>query len=200
MSGAGRYRPRRPDELDADQRELYDRIVDGPRKTQAGQVPIADESGALVGPFGLMTIAPAVGDAVQSVGAALRFATGLEPLVREAAILLVAAHHRCDFEWIAHAGAARSAGLDDTRLAALGDGRVPDGLDEQQARALETVGALLASATLDDARYEAALDSLGERTLAELVWLCGYYSSLALALAVFRPPNPAADEPPPWRR
>ncbi|HWI31803.1 MAG TPA: carboxymuconolactone decarboxylase family protein [Microbacterium sp.] len=176
--------------LDENQRALYDRIVDGPRKTQKAQVPITDDSGALLGPFGIMTIAPAVGEAVQAVGAALRFSSGLDPVVREAAILLAASHHRCEFEWFAHETPARQAGLDDRQLAALKQGSVPEGLDAQASHALGVVCALLSDGDLDDAAYRAAIGTLGAATLAELVWLCGYYSMLALALAVFDPPNP----------
>lgn len=191
---------RHPAELDDDARALYDRIVSGPRKSQAGQAPITDPDGALLGPFGLMTLAPAVGDAIQQVGAALRFATGLSPLVREAAILLVAAHHGSDFEWFAHVGLARAAGLTPRAIAALGAGELPVEVTEGDAAQLRVVQELLATGTLDDEAYTAARAELGERTLAELVWLCGYYGMLALALAVFDPPNPMETEAPPWRR
>lgn len=187
-----RFVSRPPEELEAAQRELYDRIVGGPRAAQSGSVPIVDERGALVGPFGLMTIAPAVGDSVQGVGAALRFRSSLDPAVREGAILLVAAHHRCEFEWFAHAGAAAAAGLAEQQLSELHAGRLPAGLPQAQALALELVSALLARGALTDGEYRQATETLGEQQLAELVWLVGYYSMLALALAVFDPPNPLA--------
>ena len=38
-----------------------------------------------------------------------------------------------------------------------------------------------------DDEYAAAIALLGEPKLAEVTWLVGYYSALALALAVFRP-------------
>ena len=196
----GRYRLRRYQELDAEQQLLYNRIVSGPRHSQKGQAPLTDETGALLGPFGLMTIAPAVGDPIQQVGAALRFSTGLSPLVREAAVLLVAAHHRSDFEWSSHAGLARAAGLGEAALTALGGGEVPGSLDSEDAYALQTVQTLLISGSLGDDHYHDAVARLGERTVAELVWLCGYYSMLALALAVFDPPRPLESEAPPWPR
>jgi 4-carboxymuconolactone decarboxylase len=179
-----------PDRLDPAQRALHDRIVSGPRGAQAGQVPLTNAEGALLGPFSLMTIAPQVGDAVQRVGAELRFGTSLNPIVREAAILLVAVDRGCAFEWIAHAGSARQAGLTAAQLAALRRGDVPDELEADVALALRSVRALLLTGTLDETGYSEALLALGEQALAELVWLCGYYSMLALAVAVFRPPDP----------
>jgi 4-carboxymuconolactone decarboxylase len=41
--------------------------------------------------------------------------------------------------------------------------------------------------SLPDADYDAAVASLGPGRLAEVTWLVGYYSALALALSVFRP-------------
>ena len=53
---------------------------------------------------------------------------------------------------------------------------------------MPVVTAMLRSGRVDDAEYERVADGLGEEVLAELVWLTGYYSMLALALAVFAPP------------
>ncbi len=188
MSGGGlrpeRLPRRRRAQLDPDQRELHDRIVSGPRGG-ASSVPLLDEEGALLGPFAVMTVAPVVGDVVQEVGAALRFCTSLDALVREASILLVAVNHDCPFEWHAHAQAARDAGLSDEQLAVVRGGRVPAGVTAAQGAALRAIVALADTGRLDDGTFAAARDALGERGLAELVWLFGYYGMLATALAVF---------------
>lgn len=187
-----RYPVRPPGELEPDQRALHQRITTGPRASTP-QVPLVDdESGALLGPFAVMTIAPAVGDAVQALGAALRYAGTLTPLVREGVILMVAAHHRCEFEWMAHEGAARAAGLRDDVLGMIRGGGTPTGSSPTVDTAFASVAAMLVTNRLDDAQYDRALADLGDRALAELVWLCGYYSMLALALATFDPPYPLA--------
>ncbi|WP_344183218.1 hypothetical protein [Kribbella lupini] len=49
---------------------------------------------------------------------------------------------------------------------------------------------MLQTGTLGDADYVGTVEMLGERALAELVWLVGYYSMLALAMTVFDPPHP----------
>ena len=46
---------------------------------------------------------------------------------------------------------------------------------------------MTADRNLPDADYEAGLAALGRQRLAELTWLVGYYTALALSLAVFRP-------------
>ena len=174
------------------QRALYDAIAGGPRRAQRGQVPIADDDGRLLGPFGLMLIAPEVGDAVQRLGAALRFQSGLRPRVRELAILTVAVATGCEFEWWAHERAALAAGLTTAQLQSIVDGNVPDGLADDEREAARVSLALARRHTLDDDEYAAARDTLGPVTLAEITWLVGYYATLALALAVFVPPTPDA--------
>ncbi|WP_410676547.1 carboxymuconolactone decarboxylase family protein [Amycolatopsis sp. cmx-4-68] len=180
----GRFSPPPPAELDDDQQAFYQRLVDGPRGT-AGDVPLLGGDGGLLGPFAVMAIAPDVGEAVAQVGAAVRYATRLEPIVREAAVLLVASHHHSEFEWSAHDEPARKAGLDESQLCQLKAGVLPSRLTRRQDRALGTVHTMLHTGTLDEATYTDTVADLGERGLAELVWLTGYYTMLALALAVF---------------
>jgi 4-carboxymuconolactone decarboxylase len=188
----GRYELTERASLSQDQRVLYDRIVNGPRKAQNGQVPIVDDRGRLLGPFGLMTIAPGVGEAVQSVGSALRFGSGLSPRIREIAILVIAARFRSEFEWFAHEPAASAAGITGHQLDQLKAGSIPEDLSADEATAAGLIESMLAQHTLTDAEYSTALQALGEQSLAELVWLCGYYSMLALSLNVFLPENPLA--------
>lgn len=191
-AGHGRYELTEPASLSQEQRVLYDRIVDGPRNAQKGQVPIVDDRGRLLGPFGLMTIAPVVGEAVQSVGSALRFGSGLSPRIREIAILVIAARFRSEFEWFAHEPAASAAGITGHQLDQLKAGSIPEDLSADEVMATGLIESMLAQHTLTDAEYSTALQTLGEQSLAELVWLCGYYSMLALSLNVFAPENPLA--------
>lgn len=191
----GRYELTERAWLSQDQRVLYDRIVNGPRKAQKGQVPIVDDRGRLLGPFGLMTIAPVVGEAVQSVGSALRFGSGLSPRIREIAILVIAARFRSEFEWFAHEPAASAAGITGHQLDQLKAGSIPEDLSADEVTAARLIESMLDQHTLTDAEYSTALQALGERSLAELVWLCGYYSMLALSLNVFLPENPLAAGP-----
>ena len=49
---------------------------------------------------------------------------------------------------------------------------------------------MTADRTLSDEDYSDGVAALGRERLAELTWLVGYYSALALSLAVFRPVLP----------
>ena len=181
----------RPADMDDEQKRLYEEIVSsrrGPGSTAAA--PITDESGALRGPFEAMLRAPGIGDALQRLGAGIRYRGSLSGREREMAILVVAAHWESAFEQRAHEAAGRTAGLADAELAALRakgpafDGPVLD--DPREACVLATARALVTTGDLDDEQYAAAVSTLGEADLFELTTLVGYYATLALQMRVFR--------------
>ncbi|SEF24007.1 4-carboxymuconolactone decarboxylase [Amycolatopsis pretoriensis] len=169
-----------PASLTDDQRELYDAIAGGPRA--GGPFPLTDAEGALTGPFNAMLFAPPAGQALQRLGAAVRYETALGDRVRELAILAVAAHWDCAFERYAHEPAARAVGVTDAQLAA---GTLPDDLSAVEAAALRFVDALL-EGDVDDVTYAETVPTIGNRVAVELTTLVGYYATLALQLRVFR--------------
>jgi 4-carboxymuconolactone decarboxylase len=185
-----------PADLAPAQRALYDAITGGPRAGQAGTVPITDADGRLLGPFAVMLLSPEVGNALQQVGAKIRFGTALTGRERELAILSVAGVLRSDFERLAHEPAARALGLTQEQIDAALAGRIPDDLPADEATVCRLARVMTADRTLSDEDYSAAVTALGRERLAELTWLVGYYGALALALAVFRPdlPESFADE------
>jgi 4-carboxymuconolactone decarboxylase len=179
-----------PAELAPAQRALYDAITGGPRASQAGTVPIADEAGRLLGPFAIMLLSPEVGNAMQQVGATIRFGTALTGRERELAILTVAGALNSEFERLAHVPAARGLGLTEAQIDAALAGRAVDGLSAGEATVGRLALAMTVDRTLSDDEYSAGIEDLGRERLAELTWLVGYYSALALSLAVFRPVLP----------
>jgi 4-carboxymuconolactone decarboxylase len=176
-----------PADLDEGQRAVYDAITGGPRASQAGTVPITDEAGRLLGPFAVMLLSPEVGNAMQQVGAKIRFAAALTARERELAILSVAGQLRSDFERLAHEPAARKLGLSQAQVNAVLSGRVPGDLAGEEALVCRLARVMTAERTLPDEDYDAGVAVLGRERLADLTWLVGYYSALALSLAVFRP-------------
>jgi 4-carboxymuconolactone decarboxylase len=176
-----------PADLDDAQRAVYEAITGGPRASQAGTVPIVDEAGRLVGPFAVMLLTPEVGNAMQQVGAKIRFSAALTARERELAILSVAGGLRCEFERLAHEPAAIAAGLTRDQVDAVLAGQVPGGLSDDEALITRLARVMTADRTLADADYESGVTALGRERLAGLTWLVGYYAALALSLAVFRP-------------
>jgi AhpD family alkylhydroperoxidase len=176
-----------PADLDDAQRTVYEAITGGPRASQARAVPLVDESGRLMGPFAVMLLSPEIGNAMQQVGAKIRFSTALTARERELGTLAVAGELRCDFERLAHVPAALKAGLSQGQVNAVLSGRIPDGLTDSEALVCKLAQVMTAQRNLTDEDYGTGLAGLGKERLAELTWLVGYYSALALSLAVFRP-------------
>ncbi len=150
-------------------------------------MPIVDESGRLLGPFAVMLLTPEVGNAVQQVGAKIRFATALTARERELGILAVAGAAALRLRAPGARACGAAAGLTKAQVNAVLSGQVPDGLAGDEALVCRLAQVMAADRNLPDADYEAGLAALGEQRLAELTWLVGYYSALALSLAVFRP-------------
>ena len=178
-----RLTPLPPDALTPEQRRVYDAVVGGPR---AGSGSLVDASGALQGPFGPMLLSPAVGDALQALGAALRYRSRLSDRAREIATLLVADRCHSAYEWTAHIVHGGRAGLTDAEIASLTTAQ-PE-FAGTEGVVVRTTLALIADGDLDDARFAEAERELGQETLFELVTLVGYYRLLAGGLAVFQVP------------
>ena len=188
----------RPDELTAEQQQLYDTINQGPRRVAppglVSPVGIVDDEGRLQGPFNAMLFHPVVGTALQELGRVLRFAGQLPPRAREIAILIVATSERSDFEWAAHAAIGAHLGLTAEEISALAradDVEFDDDIEQIVARATR---ALVESGDLDDETYRASEAALGAAGLLELSTLVGFYRTLALQMRMFRVPGP----PGPW--
>ena len=174
-----------PNELDEDQQRLYAAITAGDRGKQPQFLKLTDSEGRLEGPFNAMLLNPTIGDALQRLGAAIRFGGRLSPRCREIAILAVAAHWDCRFEQRAHEPIAAHAGLSDQELAALREGKAVDLIDSEEATVLQAIRHLLRDHDLADDRYRVTVRALGPDKLFELTTLVGYYTLLALQLKVF---------------
>lgn len=174
----------RPEELSADQRALYDKLVTGKRAGGSRAFPLADEEGRLQGPFNGMLLSPGVGDALQQVGAALRFAGALTARQRELATLTVAASESAAYEWAAHTHLACTAGLTDSQIGAIRDDAPLDLPDAAEHTVLTATRELVRTGNLSDASFAQARDVLGMTALYELITLVGYYRLLALQMRV----------------
>jgi 4-carboxymuconolactone decarboxylase len=183
-----------PGRMTAGQRAIYDRYATGRRAAPDNPFLLVDAEGRLQGPPAVWVLSPAFGQALQQLGAAVRFGSDLPARAGEIAILLVGHHRRSPFELYAHTRAGAAAGLTADDLAALADGREPAGLSDVESAVFRATRQILDSGTLDDAGYRATVGVLGEATLFELVTIVGWYTMVAMQLAVFdvRPPQDAS--------
>ena len=108
------------DQMSPAQRSVADAILTGPRKS-------------IGGPFNAWLRSPELADRLQKVGEYVRFNSSLDKRVNEMAILMTAQAWGSQYEWYAHAPLAIKAGLDPAIVAAIGAGRKPDNMKDDEA-------------------------------------------------------------------
>jgi len=166
-----------PDEMTEAQRDVYDKIVSGPR-------------GTLVGPLRAAMHNPALADRWQAFGQVLRFETCLPKNLNELAILVVARHWNSELEWTIHAGDARRAGVDDAIIDAIRTGEVPGFSSEEEREIYEFSRELLENGRVGDSIYGSVRGRWGALGVVELTALVGYYSMVAMTLNAHGIPLP----------
>ena len=175
----------RPDDLTPAQRTLYDKLTTGKRAGGPRAFPLTDEEGRLQGPFNGMLLSPELGDALQQVGATIRYAGTLTARQRELATLTVAAAESSSYEWAAHSHLASTAGLTDPQIEAIRTDAPLTLDDPTEAAVLTAARELVRTGDLSDATFATTRDALGLTTLYEVITLVGYYRLLALQLRTF---------------
>lgn len=173
-----------PAALTPAQRELYDQICSGPRVSADRPAGPVDADGVLTGPFNAMLYSPAVGGPLQRLGAALRYESGLPDVTRELLILAVAAHHGCAYERVAHRKVAARLGVDEDTFAIVEAGESPLAYPEA-AVPLELARGILRGELPDEDEFTQLQEDLGDAAIFEISTLVGYYSTLAVQMALF---------------
>jgi 4-carboxymuconolactone decarboxylase len=106
--------------------------------------------------------------------------------VAEFAILIAARRMSNNYEWQAHAPAALKAGVKQEIVAALADGRRPEGMSEDEEIAYEYCTELQTNQSVSDATYARALARFGEAGVVDLAAIQGYYTYLAMIMNAAR--------------
>ncbi|MDG1198116.1 MAG: hypothetical protein P8O86_08875 [Actinomycetota bacterium] len=172
-----RLEPLDEDLLTSDQKSLRDSVV-GTRK---GLGPDVWKSG----PFGVWQHAPDLGMKAVELGAQVRFATELDPQMREVAICCVGVHFKSKFEFEAHAAIAISEGIDSSYLDVLAEGGQPS-WERELMITQKFTEELLQSTRVSDSTYGMMLNVVGSKGLVELVSTIGYYCLVSLTLNAFQ--------------
>lgn len=180
-----RLEPIPPADLDAEQTSLYVSITEGPRARGPQFFDLTRDDGALLGPFNALLLSPGLGAALQEVGAAIRYRTGLSARTREIAILTVAASWDCAFERESHESVGLAVGLTPDEMYQIRSGRVPP-LDDPHERACAHLVSAMVDGDVDDEAWTTWAGTAGDTAVFELSTLVGYYATLALQMRVFR--------------
>ncbi len=167
-----------PDQMNADQKAMYDAILAGPRHSTQG-------------PFNAWLRSPQLGDRLQRVGEYLRFDTTLPHKLNEFAILITAVEWKAGFEWYAHYPLAIKAGLEPAVAKDLQEGRRPADMSPDETLVYDFATQLQRQRQVSDAVYAAAVARFGEQGVVDLTALVGYYNLVSMTLNVARVQAPA---------
>jgi 4-carboxymuconolactone decarboxylase len=171
------------DQMSPAQRSVADAILSGPRKS-------------IGGPFNAWLRSPELADRLQKVGEYVRFNSSLDKRINEMAILMTAQAWGSQYEWYAHAPLAIKAGLDPAIVAAIGAGRKPDTMKDDEAIVWEFSTQLRRDHGVDDMIYAKALEKFGEQGIMDLVAVNGYYDVVSMTLNVARVVPPPGEQIP----
>ena len=171
------------DKMTPAQRTVADAIMSGPR-------------GRMSGPFNAWLRSPELADRLQKVGEYVRFNTSLDKRLNEMAIIMTAQYWGTQYEWYAHAPLAIKAGLDPAIVAAIGSGRKPDNMKDDEAIVWEFTTQLRRDHSVDEAIYAKAVEKFGEAGVMDLVGVNGYYDVVSMTLNVAHVAPPSGAELP----
>jgi 4-carboxymuconolactone decarboxylase len=173
------------EDLDEEGKEVYDFLVDPENQTLAG----------LTGPRGFYLYSPKAGQHLSQANTYLRFESGLDPQVRELAILVIAREMRSQFEWTMHEPVAREVGLEPEAIEVVRDNKSPQNLTERNALIIRFGRELVREPKLSSETFSQVAQEFGEEELVTLTLLMGNYMRTALLLRAVDMQLPVDREP-----
>src|ERR1700730_4103037 len=182
VQAGDRFPPIKPENMTAEQKQVADAIVAGPRKS-------------LSGPFNAWLRSPELANRLQMVGEYLRFHSSVPARLNEFAILITAREWTSQFEWYAHQPLAIKAGLEPKVIADLAAGKRPEEMTEDEATIYNFCIELHRDKNVADKTFEAAIGLLGEQGVMDLIAVSGYYSLVSMTLNTAQVGLPAGE---PW--
>ena len=168
-----RMPPLTPEQMSDAQKDAAAQLLAGPR-------------GHMGGPFGALLRSPELMNRVQKVGEYLRFICPIEKRLGEFAAIIAARHWSQQFEWWAHYRQAVDAGLAREIADAVGEGRRPTGMAQDEEVLYDFLTEALRTNGASDTTYARAVAQFGEQGIIDLLAVAGYYGLLALVMNVAR--------------
>ena len=175
-----RMPPLQPAQMNDAQKRAAAVLTAGPRK-------------GVFGPFIPLMRSPELMDRMQRVGEYLRFNNTIPGKLNEFAILVTARHVMNQFEWVVHHPLAIKAGVASATVDALGQGRRPTGMPQDEALIHDFCTELLSTSYVSDATYARALAMFGEQGIVDLVGTVGYFVAICLVMNAAQTPPPASE-------
>lgn len=146
----------------------------------------AGPRGEVKGPFVALLRSPEFMNRVQKVGEYIRFICPLDKRINEFAAIIAARHWNQQFEWWAHYRQALDAGLTRAIADAVGEGRRPSGMAQDEEIVYDLLTEVLNNKGASDATYARAVKQFSEQGVIDILGVAGYYALLAMVMNVAR--------------
>ena len=159
------------DQLDAQQRPVADRIL---KVSSLG----------ISGPYNPMLRSPVFAGRMLDLLDYLRFNTSVPRRLNEMAILVQSRLWTSQVEWVAHAPLALKAGLKQSVIDDLKEGRRPPDMQPDEALVYDLSLELATQHQVSDGTFQRAKALLTDQQIIDLVAVSGTYVSVAMLLAV----------------
>lgn len=182
-----------PEHLGAEQRDLYDDMVDVIDRS-FGDLIARLPDGALVGPFNAWLHFPQFGRAAWALNRALWDHRVLPDDIHQMVILVTAARFGARYEIYGHEYFAMRAGLSTEKIATICGGERPADLSQAERAAYDMAAGLNRGGSLPETTYQGALAQFGANGVAEIAFLVGCFSMVAVTLNAFDVSVPGRDE------
>jgi 4-carboxymuconolactone decarboxylase len=157
---------------------------------------LKQSSAGLGGPYGMLIKSPELLKRYLMMTDYLRQKTSLPRRLNEMAILLEARIWDAQYEWWAHEPLARKAGLSDTIISDIRDGKRPGSMQPDEAIVYDVVTELLNKRQLSDDTFGKAKQMLGEQQVVDLVAVTGFYVMVSAVVIAGRIAIPNGGPPP----
>jgi 4-carboxymuconolactone decarboxylase len=182
-----------PDQMNAEQKKLFETIIAGPRSQNYGGDAVNRVQRG--GPFNAWMRSPEFGMRIQAVGEHIRFKSSIPQRLNELAILITAREWTSQYEWYAHHALAMKAGLDPKIAEDIAAGKRPANMKDDEAAVYDFCTQLHRSKKVDDATFKRAKALFGEQGVIDLIGVSGYYTAVSMTLNVAEVPVPGGTLP-----
>jgi 4-carboxymuconolactone decarboxylase len=160
------------EDLSVEDHEIWDEIA----RTHDGDV---------YGPYSALIYVPHMAERVSQLEAHFRTHGVLTAAERHVVICAVTKHHGAAFPFWIHDIRARDSGASEDVLQVVAAASSTESLPAREALLIDLARELCQHSTLRPAFYERAKAVLGERSLVEVVTLCGHYTLISYVCNTF---------------
>jgi len=138
------------------------------------------------GPFEPLMYSPQVMSQARAMGDYLRYKSAIGNTLSELAILVTAREWSQDYEWYVHYPIALKAGIKPEVADAIGDGRRPAAMSDDEEIVYDFSIELNRNKRVSDRTFERAEKRFGKKAVVDLTGINAYYTLLAMHLNAAR--------------